>query len=117
MTEYLSNYIDKLQSKRKEKRISYDELAEKTGLPKTTITNTMLKYLKRSPSVDVLNKLAMVLDYPTPDELAQGFTSFSNLSAEQQELIMYFNEIGDRLGSEAQKALITYAKFVAEGNK
>jgi len=116
MTEYLNNYIDRLQKKRKELRISYDELAEKTGLPRTTITNTMLKYLKRSPSVDVLNKLAMVLDCPTPDEVTQGVSNYK-LTPDKEELLMLYEEIGSKLGPEAQKGLITYAKFIAESNK
>lgn len=113
MTEYLSNYIDQLQKKRKELRISYDELAEKTGLPKTTITNTMLKYLKRSPSVDVLNKLAAVLNCPTPDEVAKGVSSFL-MTPDKEELLMLYEEIGSKLGAEAQKGFITYARFLVD---
>ncbi len=116
MTEQLSNYIDKLQSKRKEKRISYDELAAQTGLPRTTITNTLLKYLKRSPSAEVLNKLAIALDYPTLEEQTQGVSNYE-LTPDKEELLMLYEEIGSKLGLEAQKSLITYARFIAEGNK
>ncbi len=116
MTEYLSNYIDRLQKKRKELRISYDELADKTGLPRTTITNTMLKYLKRSPSADVLNKLAIALDCPTIEENAQGVTNYE-LTPDKEELLMLYEEIGSKLGAEAQKGLITYARFLVDGTK
>ncbi len=99
-------------------------LEKELGLTNGTIKNW--KNGRNKVSTDAIIKIAKYFnvsaDYllgtePTDDEKAQGFGTFTYLSAEQQELIMYFNEIGDRLGTEAQKALITYAKFVAEGNK
>lgn len=113
MTEYLNNYIDKLQKKRKELRISYDELAQRSGLPKATITNTLLKYFKNSPSADVLNKLATALNEPFIDEVSQG-VSIYELTPDKEELLMLYEEIGSKLGAEAQKGLITYARFLVE---
>ncbi len=78
------------------------------------------------PSAETIVKLAdyfdcstdyILRDKPSTVDEYEGLLEFKNLTAEQQELLMYFNEIGERLGSEAQKALITYAKFVAEGSK
>lgn len=113
MTEYLNNYIDKLQKKRKELHISYDELAQRSGLPKATITNTLLKYFKNSPSADVLNKLANALGEPYIDEVSQGVSNYE-MTPDKEELLMLYEEIGSKLGAEAQKGLITYAKFLVE---
>lgn len=116
MTEYLNNYIDKLQNKRKEMRISYDELAQRSGLPKATITNTLLKYFKNSPSADVLNKLAAALDEPYIDEVSQGVVNYE-ITPDKEELLMLYEEIGSKLGAEAQKGLISYARFLVGDNK
>ncbi len=116
MTDYLSNYIDKLQKKRKELKISYDELVIRSGLPKTTITNTLLKYFKNSPSTDVLNKLATALDEPCIDEIEQGVSTYE-ITPDKEELLMLYEEIGNKLGTEAQKGLITYARFLVDGAK
>ncbi len=111
MTEYLSNYIDQLQKKRKELRISYDDLAMKTGLPRTTITNTMLKYLKRSPSVDVLNKLALVLNCPTPDEVSQGVSNYE-MTPDKEELLMLYEELSD----EGKSFVLKYIRLLVDGD-
>ncbi len=116
MTEYLNNYIDQLQKKRKELKMSYDELALRSGLPKTTITNTLLKYFKNSPSADVLKKLAVALDEPYIDEITQGVYNYE-LTPDKEELLMLYEEIGSKLGAEAQKGLITYARFLVDGAK
>lgn len=113
MTEYLNNYIDKLQKKRKESKISYDELALRSGLPKTTITNTLLKYFKNSPSAEVLKKLAIALDEPYIDEVTQGVSNYE-LTPDKEELLMLYEEIGSKLGAEAQKSFIIYAKFLID---
>lgn len=116
MTTFLNDYIDKLQKKRKKLQISYDELAVRSGLPKTTITNTLLKYFKNSPSAEVLNKLATALDEPCIDEFSQGVSNYE-MTPDKEELIMLYEEIGSKLGAEAQKGLIAYARFLVGDNK
>ncbi len=117
MNEYLNNYIDKLQKKRKELRLSYDDLAQRSGLPKATITNTLLKYFKNSPSIEVLDKLAIALEEPSINDFSNNICTIDSLTSDQQELLMYYIEIGEKLGAEAQKGLIAYAKFLADGAK
>lgn len=113
-----------LKKIRKEKKLTQADVAKILDITVSAYGNYELG--QRSPTPEVLIKLARyfgvsvdyLLDYqPTSEDIKQGFQPFTDLTAEQQELLMYFNEIGDRLGSEAQKALITYAKFVAEGSK
>ncbi len=115
--EHLNNYIDILQAKRKKIRISYDELDQRSGLPKATITNTLLKYFKNSPRIEVLDKLAIALEEPSINDFSNKISTVDSLTADQQELLMYYIEIGERLGPEAQKGLIAYAKFLADGAK
>lgn len=117
MNEFLNNYIDKLQKKRKALRLSYDELAQRSGLPKATITNTLLKYFKNSPSIEVLDKLAIALEEPSINDFSNKVSALDSLTADQQELLMYYVEIGERLGNEAQRGLLNYAKFLADGAK
>ncbi len=114
MTDYLDKYIDKLQKKRKELKISYDKLVEITGLPKSTITNTMLKYLKHSPSADVVNKIAIALQVPLLEEELQGVSNFE-MTPDKEELLMLYEEIGGKLGAEAQRSFLSYAKFLVDG--
>ena len=115
MTEFISQYIDELQKKRKELKISYDELTSLTKLPRATITNTLLKYFKNSPSTRVLNKIAEVLQMPTTDEFLQGVTNFV-ITSDKEELLMLYDEIGSKLGKDAQKGFVNYARFLVNGD-
>lgn len=115
MTDNLNKYLDLLQEKRKELKISYHDLASMTGIPRTTITNTLLKYLKKSPSADVINKIAVALQMPTLVEIEQGVSSFE-LTPEQEELLMLYDEIGSKLGKDAQKGFVNYARFLVNGD-
>ncbi len=113
-----------LKKIRKAKKLTQSDVAKELNITVSAYGNYELG--QRSPTPEMLIKLAKyfqvsidyLLDYnPTLDEIRQGFAPIKELSAEKQELLMYFDEIGDRLGTEAQKGLITYAKFIAEGNK
>ncbi len=116
--------IEKIMKLMEESGLSAHALEIKSGIAISSIQ--AWKNGKAKPSVDAIIKIAKYFnisaDYllgtePTAEDKEQGFVPLTYLTAEKQELLMYFDEIGDRLGSEAQKGLITYAKFIAEGSK
>lgn len=98
-------------------------LEKELGLTCGTIYNW--KNGKNKISTDAVIKIAKYFnvsaDYllgtePTDEEKKQGVMAYY-LTPDKEELLMLYEEIGSKLGTEAQRALIAYAKFLVIGNK
>ena len=99
------------------------QLENQIGLANGTIKNW--RGGKSKPSVEAVAKIAkffnVTADYllgtePTDEEKKQGVMAYY-LTPDKEELLMLYEEIGSKLGTDAQKALITYAKFIVDGTK
>ncbi|MCM1289319.1 MAG: helix-turn-helix domain-containing protein [Corallococcus sp.] len=112
--------MENLKIIRKSKKLTQAEVAKVLDITVSAYGNYELG--QRSPTPEVLIKLAKffgvsvdyLLDFcPTSDELAQGVSNYT-MTPDKEELLMLYEEIGSKLGAEAQKGLITYARFLVE---
>ena len=56
------------------------------------------------------------MQLPTTEDEEFGVSNYE-LTPDKEELLMLYEEIGSKLGSEAQKGLINYARFLVDGAK
>lgn len=102
--------IKKLLNARK---INYIQLSQMSGVPLNTLRN-IFSGRTPNPRIDTMQAIERALGLtPTADEIAHGVSNY-NLTEDQDELLMLYDAIGDKLGKEAQKALLLYAKFLLE---
>lgn len=115
--------MNKLKQLRKEKKVTQLDVANVLGITVSAYGNYELG--QRSPTPEMLVKLAKyfnvsidyLLDYqPASNEIAHGVTTYE-LTPDKEELLMLYEEIGSKLGIEAQKGLINYARFLVGENK
>ncbi len=97
------------KQRKKELHLNYDKIAELTGLPKSTVTNIFLGYVT-APRIDTVEAIEKVLGINglTPEEIKAGASTLinKNITAEEFELLNIYKEIGEQLGSKAQKAFL-----------
>ncbi len=115
----------------------YERLKKLCESQNTTITQ-VAKDLKLStsmptawkngicPSGETVVKLAKYFDCttdyilrgnkPTDEEVAQGVANFE-MTPDKEELLMLYEEIGSKLGKEAQSSFLSYARFLVDGKK
>ena len=95
----------------KRNKITYAELSQRSGIPEGTLKHIFAKAETANPQLFTMQAIERALGLtPTSDEIAQGISAF-NLTADQNELLMLYDAIGDKFGSEVQKSLILYARF------
>ncbi len=107
--------LEQLKKRKKELHLTYDDLARLTKLERSTITNVFCGYVKY-PRIDTLNKILVAMQLPTTEDEEFGVSNYE-LTPDKEELLMLYEEIGSKLGSEAQKGLINYARFLVDGAK
>ncbi len=115
--------MENLKKLRKERKLTQADVAKVLNITVSAYGNYELG--QRSPTPDVLKKLSaffnVSVDYllgiaPTSFELAQGVTNFE-MTPDKEELLMLYEEIGSKLGKEAQRSFLSYAKFLVDGKK
>ena len=88
-------------------KAAYSEWTEKTTPRRTTIKK-------------IADYFGVTPEYFTGTIAGENGISTPILTADEQELIMYYKEIGQMLGTVAQKGILTYMKYLldnqGEGN-
>lgn len=87
--------IVELKQKRKELKITFDELAEKSGLPKRTLEN-IFHGITKNPRVDTMQAIEKALGIEEqkspPIELSEGEKAlielFNRVPADKQDLVL-----------------------------
>lgn len=101
--------VERLKKAKKEKKLSYDELAELTGLSRSTITNIFCGYidLPRHETVQAIERALGLAPTFTDEERALGLSDnhLIALSDDDRELINLFAEAEDELGKAYVKAI------------
>lgn len=94
--------IERLKRAKKEKGLSYDELAQLTGLSRSTITNIFCGYidLPRHETVQAIERALGLAPMFTDEERALGLSDNHPiaLSDDDRELINLFAEAEEKLG-------------------
>ena len=115
--------MENLKRIRKEKKLTQLEVAKALDITVSAYGNYELG--QRSPTPEMLIKLANyfnvsideILGYkPTFNEILLGVSNYK-MTPDKEELLMLYEEIGSKLGLEAQKGLINYARFLVDGAK
>ena len=101
--------VERLKKAKKEKKLSYDELAVLTGLSRSTITNIFCGYidLPRHETVQAIERALGLAPTFTEEERALGLSDNHPiaLSDDDRELIHLFAEAEERLGKDYVKAI------------
>lgn len=99
----------------KQRKINYIELSKMSGIPLQSLRR-IFSGATPNPRNDTMQAIERALGLaPTAEEMAQGVSNY-NLTEDQDELLILYNALGDKLGKEAQKSLILYIKFLLEAN-
>ena len=97
--------IDKWKQAKKEKKLSYDDLAQLTGYSRSTITNIFCGYidLPRHETIQAIER-ALGLENKTPP---------MELSEEEQELVSLISQLTD----EEVKELSSFVDYIISKRK
>ena len=98
----------------KEKKMTYEDLAQRTGLSLGCIKRIMAG-IARYPRVDTIELIEKALEIDskiTPEERVAGASETKKISITpiEDEMLYLFREIGYKHGVDAQRALITVAE-------
>ena len=108
MKSELEQYvIDKLEQLRQKQDISYYMLAKRGGLSYSSVTNMMKK--GTTPTIYTIERMCAGLGI-TVSELFSREELFDNLTEEEKELLILFDEADDR----QKKLIVAYAKGLLE---
>ena len=101
-----------------EQDLSYDVIAEKSGIPKTTVTNIFCGYVK-TPRIDTVQAIERALGIAddgiwTAEDYANGVvdTKKASITADEEDMLDLFREIGKRYGEQGQQLLMEMATLV-----
>lgn len=107
--EKMKAIIKRLKSRRIELGYSYQELADKTGLSKSTLQRYETGYIKNMP-IDKLEDIASALETSPSHLMGWEITNNSNINSAEAKLIGSFNQLNDIGKREATKRVeeLTY---------
>ena len=116
--------IERLKKAKKEKKLSYDDLAEINGYSRSTITNIFCGYIE-FPRHETIKKIEEALDLsPAPlsftdKEKALGVvaTTKETLSSDEIELLDAYRAIKDEKGERAAHAIKTMVETFLDEKK
>ena len=111
-----------LKKLRKSKHLTQLDVAKVLDITVSAYGNYELG--QRSPAPEMLIKLAeffgVSVDYlldrnVSAYEISEGVSNYV-LTPDQEELLMLYNEIGSKLGKDAQNGFVNYARFLVDGS-
>ena len=97
------------KKRKKELKLKYEDVSAQSGVPLTTVKYIFCGYVT-APRIDTVEAIEKVLGINglTPEEIKAGASTLinKNITAEEFELLNIYKEIGEQLGSKAQKAFL-----------
>lgn len=100
-------YVEKLKQLKKEKKLTYDDIANLTGYSRSTITNIFCGYVK-APRYETISEIERALGLESPrwteEEREQGITDTVSrkLTVEEDDILSLLREIEQKKGANAQ---------------
>lgn len=94
--------------RKKELGLTYDDIAEKTGLNRKTIINLFTGRMN-NPTTLTVNKIEQALGIGRADEEVSRDilpTIVRNIDPDEDELLELYRELGERKGSAIQKNIV-----------
>ena len=101
------NKILELKKIAKDKKLTYKEIAARSGVPEGSIKNIFTNP-NRNPRIDTIEKIerALGLSTVTDEEYQAGVREYvvRNITADEDDLLEDYRELGIKKGAAAQKA-------------
>lgn len=102
----------------KEKNMTYEDLANSTGLSLGCIKRIMAG-IAQFPRIDTIEAIESALEISnriTQEERAAGWrdTKRIDVTPDEEDLVLYFRELGRLYGKEMQKVQLTNMKNLVE---
>lgn len=103
--------IEQLKNEKKKRKMTLQEISDLSGIPKRTV-DQIFSGKTTNPRVDTLKAIEKALGINsewTAEEYANGVREFKKelITADEDELLYLFREIGKKHGKQAQQAIIT----------
>ena len=108
--------INELKQIAKAKKMTYKDIAERSGVPEGTIKNIFANPARR-PRIDTIDKIEQALGIGwSAEEQAAGVSPVMvrNVTPEEDDLLEYFRELGIKKGAKAQAAALEMLKKLTE---
>lgn len=112
--------IETIKQFMKANKITYEELAQKSGVSVSTLKK-IFAGISQYPRLDTMQAIENALGIAnlTDNEVSQGVvnTVNSQLTALEEDMLIIFREVGEKLGEPAQRVLITTGENLLKINK
>lgn len=105
-----------------ENKLSYDFIAEKSGIPKTTVTNIFCGYVT-TPRIDTVQAIEKALGISegkwTDADRAGGISERGKITvnADEMEMLDLYNSIGHKFGKTRQETIKKLLEAMLEEEK
>lgn len=105
----------------KEKNMTYEDLANSTGLSLGCIKRIMAG-IAQFPRIDTIEAIESALEISnriTQEERAAGWRDTKRIAVtpDEEDLVLYFRELGRLYGKEMQKVQLTNMKNLVEAKR
>lgn len=112
--------IETIKQFMKANKITYEELAQKSGVSVSTLKK-IFAGISQYPRLDTMQAIENALGIAdlTDNEISQGVVNTVNnqLTALEEDMLIIFREVGEKLGEPAQRVLITTGENLLKINK
>ncbi len=115
--------IEYLKTRKKQIRMTFDEIAELSGLPKSTVTNVFMGTTKH-PRIDTLQAIERALGIETknpPDNLSGGAAEwmelYNTLTDENKDLLVSMVKVFAELPPERRRFVLDAIRLAGDNQK